>query len=149
MDVPTLFNRVSSALATLGIFERINTHEPENAPQNGYTAALWVDRIEPVLSSGLESTSVRVAFLLRLYTTLTQEPADIIDPVLLTNTDTVLAVFSGDFTLGGAVREVDLLGQFGPGLSAQAGYINIGGTMYRVMTVTLPLIVNDVWAQEA
>jgi hypothetical protein len=42
---------------------------------------------------------------------------------------------------------VDLLGQFGTPLSAQAGYVNQDGRLFRIMTITLPLVVNDVWGQ--
>jgi len=34
-------------------------------------------------------------------------------------------------------------------LSALAGYLNQDGKLYRVMTVTLPIIINDIWAQVA
>jgi hypothetical protein len=42
---------------------------------------------------------------------------------------------------------VDLLGSAGAPLSAQAGYLNQDGRLFRVMTLTLPIIVNDVWDQ--
>jgi hypothetical protein len=32
-------------------------------------------------------------------------------------------------------------------LSAQAGYINQDGKLMRVMTIMLPLVVNDAWVQ--
>lgn len=148
MDVMDLFSRMESHAMTLGVFDRVNTHEVIDAPGKGYTAAIWVDRIQPVLSSGLNSTSARVAFNVRLYTPLEMSPLDSVDPQLLANTDLLMSAYSGDFTLDGTVREVDLLGEFGPGLEAQAGYINVGGTMFRVMTLTVPVIVNDVWDQE-
>jgi hypothetical protein len=60
-----------------------------------------------------------------------------------------MAAYSGDFELGGNVRNVDLLGQASEGLTAQAGYLEQDGKLYRVMTINLPLIVNDVWNQVA
>lgn len=148
MDVTTLFDRLASHAATLGVFDRVNTHEPTNAPGQGYTAALWVNAIAPVRASGLNSTSVRVEFMIRLYTPYQTKPLDALDPEVLRNTDLLMAAYSGDFTLGDAVRQVDLLGTYGVGLSAAAGYVNISGTLMRVMTITLPVIVNDVWEQE-
>jgi hypothetical protein len=32
-------------------------------------------------------------------------------------------------------------------LDAQSGYINIDNVVMRVMTITVPVIVNDAWAQ--
>lgn len=147
--VPLLDALVSHAL-TRGRFERVNTHEPKNAPGGGLTCAIWVDRIEPQpLGSGLTSTTGRLTFLVRLFSSMLQEPQDAIDPDLLDAVVDLLGAYSGDFTLGGLVRNVDLLGMSGPGLSAQAGYLNQDGKVYRVVTVTLPLIINDIWDQEA
>lgn len=149
MDVPTLFDRMASHAATLGVFDRVNTHEPTNSPGQGYTAAVWVNAIAPVRASGLDATSVRIEFMVRLYTPVVMVPLDALDPELLRNTDLLLNQYSNDFTLGGSIKNVDLLGAHGVGLSAAAGYVNIGGTLMRVMTITLPVIVNDLWEQEA
>ncbi len=61
--------------------------------------------------------------------------------------DELLTQYSGDFTLGGQVRDVDLLGAHSPGLMAEAGYINQDGKLMRIMTITLPIVVNDLWVQ--
>lgn len=137
---------VSHALAS-GWFERVNQHEPKSAPGNGITAAVWADRIEPARASGLQKTSARVVFNVRIYSSMLQEPQDDIDPQIMLAVDDLMTAYSGDFELGGNVRNVDLLGMGGTPLSAQAGYINVSGTMYRVMTISLPVIVNDVWDQ--
>jgi hypothetical protein len=75
------------------------------------------------------------------------EPQDAIDPEMLNAVDVLFTAYNGDFDLGGEVRNIDLLGQFSNGLSAQAGYINVSGNNYRVMTITLPMVVNDAWSQ--
>jgi hypothetical protein len=133
-----------------GLFERVNTHEPKNAPGSGLTAAIWADRIRPVPSgSGLSATSGMVVYMARLYTNMLQEPQDAIDPALVATVDAVLSRLTVDFTLGGAIKNIDLLGQTGTTLEATAGYVNIGGTLYRVMDITIPCIVNDAWTQGA
>lgn len=146
---PILDAAVSHAMA-LGYFERVNAHEPKNKPGNGLTCALWVDRIGPALgSSGLASTTALLILNVRVYTSMLAQPADGIDPNLLDAVDGLMSAYSGDFELGGLVRQVDLLGQFGTPLSAQAGYLPIDNKLYRVMTITLPLVVNDLWSQAA
>lgn len=138
---------VSHAMAS-GLFERVNGHEPASAPGHGLTAAAWADSIAPVpAASGLAATSARVVFNVRIYTSMLAEPADAIDPNMLAAVDQLMTAYSGDFELGGAVRNVDLLGQTGTPLSAQAGYLQQDGTLYRVMTLVLPVLVNDVWEQ--
>lgn len=134
----------------LGIFERVNQHEPKNAPGPGLTAAVWVQRIDSIPArSGLDATSVRVEMSVRIYTNMLMEPQDAIDPRVMDAAAQLIGAYTGDFDLGGAVANVDLLGAHGVGLIAQAGYLNQDNKLYRVMTVTVPLILNDVWNQEA
>ncbi|MFD8866012.1 hypothetical protein ACFV1F_16830 [Streptomyces sp. NPDC059590] len=139
---------VSHAMAS-GWFEQVNQHEPKNAPGLGLTAAVWVDRVDTVRSSGLDSTSVRLLLNVRLYTSAEQEPADAIDPNLMTALDALMRAYVGDFTLGGLVREVDVRGTHGIGLEARAGYLQQDAALLRVMTIALPVIVNDLWDEVA
>lgn len=151
LGVAALTASVQSHAASLGIFdEGVALHEPKSKPASGLTCAIWADRIGPAAgSSGLASTSALVVFAVRLYTPMLQQPYDDIDPAMLAATDALMGAYSANFTLEGQVREVDLLGEFGTPLGAQAGYINQDGKIYRVMTVMLPLVVNDLWSQVA
>lgn len=149
MDTATILDRIISHAQASGWFERVNGHEPKGPPSvSGLTAAVWVDAIDPVpAGSGLAATTARLTVHVRVYTSMLSEPQDAIDPNLMSVVDALLSAYSGDFELGGQVRNVDLLGQTGPGLSAKAGYLTVGSTMFRVVTVLLPLIVSDVWVQ--
>jgi hypothetical protein len=150
LDIRTILGAVESHALASGYFADVNGHEPKAPPTSGITAAVWVEQIGPARGgSGLNSTSSRLALFVRLYSSLQQQPADAIDPDLMTALDWLMAAYSGDFELGGLVRQVDLLGTYGDPLSARAGYLSEGGAEYRVMTITLPLIVNDLWNQEA
>jgi hypothetical protein len=150
MDITGIVNQVVSHAASTGLFERVNTHEPKNAPGNGLTCAVWADQITPVAAaSGLDATTGSVILNVRLYTSMLQQPYDAIDPNLVAAVDTLMSAYSGAFTLNGEVRNVDLLGAHGTQLSARAGYINQDGKVYRVMTIMLPLIINDLWLQAA
>jgi len=137
-----------SQVAASGYFARVNEHEPKNAPGSGLTAALWVQGIRPH-RSGLAATTVRVEWRLRLYTSMLMQPPDRIDPDLLRATTYLMAAYSFGFTLGGLVRSVDLLGEAGLPLQAQAGYLPIDKAMYRIMDITLPVIINDAFTQGA
>lgn len=147
LDCDALMNSLVDHCLTLGVFESVNKHEPEGNAGN-YLAALWVQSIDPVKSSGLNTTSVRVAFTLRIYSNIVAKPADEIDPNLASAVSAVMAGLSADFTLAEQVREIDLLGQYGTGLSAKAGYLNLSTALYRVMDITVPCIVDDVFDQE-
>jgi hypothetical protein len=148
-DPRATFDGLISHAAASGWFDRVQGHEPKNAPGNGLTCAVWGDRIQPIRSSGLDATSMRIAFSIRVYSSLAQEPQDAIDPNIMSAVAALIADFSGDFTLAGSAREIDLLGSEGVPLSAQAGYLNQDGRQYRVMTLTVPVIYNDVFEQVA
>lgn len=150
MDVLGIFDAVESHAMALGVFERVNTHEPKNAPGSGMSAFIWVNDIRPAQGgSGLNATSVLLTLNVRVQDSMLQEPQDFIDPQMLTAVDALMAAYSGDFDLGvDEVRNVDLLGTYGTGgLSARAGYLEHDKKMFRVMVVNLPIVLNDVWAQ--
>jgi hypothetical protein len=146
--VSTLFAALVSDAQQLGVFERVATHEPKNAPGNGFSCVLWLDTLKPY-KSGLASTSGVVTFHARVYSNMLAEPQDDIDPGLLTASCALLAAYSDGFTLGGTVQAVDLLGAAGEPLSMQAGYITQDGKMFRAMEVVIPVIINDLWDQAA
>jgi hypothetical protein len=146
--VRTLLDEIVSHAASLGIFERVNAHEPKNAPGSGLSCSVWADSIDPLArASGLASTSGRVAFNVRIYSSMLAEPQGDIDREILTATSVLMGAYSADFTLGGIARAIDLLGMYGTPLSAKAGYLNHDGKLFRVMEITLPVICNDMWDQ--
>jgi hypothetical protein len=148
--IAAIFDKTVSYAAASGYFDSVNAHEPKSAPGNGVTCAVWVDRIAPVRSSGLASTSGLLVLMQRVYTNFISQPFDAIDPNVLSAVSWLIGAYSADFDLGGAggTRNVDLLGAEGVPLAAQAGYIEIDRKMNRVMTVTIPIVVNDMWSQE-
>lgn len=148
LDTAAIIDAVASHALALGRFERVNQHEPANSPISGLTAAVWVDRLGPArASSGLATTSARLVLQVRIYSSVAQEPADAIDPTMLAAVDALMGAYSADFTLGGLVRSVDLLGEEGQVLDAQAGYLELVDAVYRVFTITVPIIANDTWEQ--
>lgn len=150
LDIDSILDRITSHAMASGCFELVNGHEPTNAPSNGLTAAVWVDQVQPALnSSGLSSSSAVLLFYVRLYTSLRQQPQDAIDPAMVKALDALFTAYAGDFELGGDARMVDLRGVEGHPLSARAGYLNQDQGQYRVFTITLPVIVNDAWDEEA
>ncbi len=145
-----ILNAVASHALTLGLFERVNQHEPHSAPGSGMTCAIWIDvlRADP-RHSGLAVTSAHLVLRVRIYSSAIQEPADAIDPQIIDAVDQLWDAYIGDFTLGELVMEVDVLGAAGIRLEAQAGYITQDGKQMRVMTITLPILVSDVWEEVA
>lgn len=152
LPVGPIIAAVESHALALGRFERVNLHEPKNSPGNGLTCAIWVDWMGPVRSSGLNSVSGLLRLAVRIYQNMLSEPQDAIDTNVTEAVDLLFTAYAGDFSLKGTdaeplIRNVDLLGSYGVPLSAQAGYINQDNVMLRVVTITLPLVVNDAWEE--
>ncbi len=146
LNITGLLDAVVSHAAASGHFERVNQHEPENAPGSGLTCAVWSNRITALRSSGLDSVTALVVFNVRIFSHMT-DPPDAIDPTVIAAVDSLCGAYSGDFTLGGLLRQVDLLGANGQALDVRAGYLQQDGTRYRVMDIALPCIVNDLWTE--
>lgn len=146
-DVPAVENAIVSHAMESGHCDRVNLHEPKNAPGNGVTAATWVREMKSIRSSGLASTSIRVIWNIRIYLPMFQEPQDLIDRNVLTATAALMKAYTGDFELGGQARHIDVLGAHGEPLQADAGYLTQDEREYRAMVITLPVIFNDVWSQ--
>src|SRR5690349_21618704 len=123
LDFRGVLTAVADHAAASGLFSRVNKHEPKSAPSGKLIAAIWVQFIGPA-ESGLASTSVRLVLTVRIYTPMISDPPDAIDPAIMRAVDVLMTAYSGDFTLGGLVRNVDLLGRGGVPLSANAAYLN-------------------------
>jgi hypothetical protein len=149
LAIDAIIDAVASHASATGWFDRFNGHEPKNAPGNGLTGAVWLEGVRPVASSGLASSSALLVLNVRLYTSMLQEPQDRIDPTMVKALSDLYAAYAGDYTLGGLVRHVDLRGADGIPLSAKAGYLNQDQRMFRIITITLPVVVNDAWDEEA
>ena len=149
MNTLGFFEAIETHLLKLGRFDQVNRHEPKNAPGNKMVAAIIAGPQGPADSSGLASTTARVEFTIRIYVNMMAQPLDGTDPDLIAATDLLINAYHGDFTLGGTIMAVDLLGMAGAPLGATPGYINQDNTLYRVMDITLPLLVTDAWAQAA
>lgn len=148
LNVSGILDAALSHASASGYFEQVNGHEPANPPSTGgITAAVWANRIVPVRTSGLGSASMLVVLNVRLYQPSMSEPQDAIDPDMVAAVDALCAAYVGDFTLGGLVRQVDVFGQHGQPLDVRAGYVQQAGSVYRVMTISLPIVVNDIWTE--
>jgi len=148
--IDELFDSVVSHALSLGYFDSVNTHEPKNKPGRAITCAVWTEYLGPVPNfSGLAVTSALLVLNVRIYTPFRQEPADMIDPDVMKAVNALMGAYSGNFNLGllDDFCTIDLLGITGRQLAAQAGYLELNRSIYRVMTITFPIIIDDAWVQ--
>jgi hypothetical protein len=148
LDLRAISEAVQSHALTSGHVERATGHEPKSAPGNGLSVAVWAQNVRPIAArAGLAATSVRVELAVRITMPMLHEPQDEIDPTLLAAADALFRAYTGDFTLGELVAQVDLLGAHGTPLQGEAGYLNQDGKIYRAFVITLPVVINDLWSQ--
>jgi hypothetical protein len=140
-NVNALFAALESHALSLGIFRRVNLHEPENAPGDGLSCSIHLGPIAgDGTISGQGSVSGTITFMVWIWNPMMQKPLDGVDPAVLTAVSTLLNAYSGDFTLGGSVRNIDLLH-----MRADPVYVEQEGKQFRVEQITLPIYINDLW----
>lgn len=144
----TVTDRLLSPAATSGRFFNLPmAHEPKSAPSD-LTYAIFLTGLQPIpRRSGLPVTSVRLEMTGRIYKPFREVPEDLIDPAIAGATGALMAAYSGDFELGGMVCAVDLLGAYGAPLAARAGYQTVDRITFRIMDITIPMIIDDAFDQ--
>jgi len=150
LDLVSYRAAVMSHAQGLGLFGDVLDHEPVSAPGSGLFYAVWVADVSPVPArSGLNTVTVRLEINGRVLMPADTEPQGDVDTAVTAAVNGLMRAYCGDFTLGGAVANVDLLGAHGAALRAKFGYTRLDSTTYRVATLTIPLIVNDAWNEVA
>lgn len=150
LGISDVIDAVTSHASASGFFDSVQCHEPKSAPGNGLTYAVFLSGLGPArAASGLTATTARVELTGRIYKPFRTEPEDLIDPGLADAADALFAAYTGDFDLGSHARNVDVLGAHGAPLGARAGYQTIDKSVFRVLDIAIPIIVNDAWNQEA
>jgi len=150
MDFTDAIAYVTGAAAQTGHFDSVNGHEPKAAPsRTGMTAAAWIQSWRPAQSSGLSSISMRFVVTLRIFSSMTQEPQDEIDPRLMTAVDAVLTYIAGHFAGLTGSRYVDLLGADGEELGVELGYAEQDKAKFRIADITIPVVINDCYPTAA
>ena len=114
--------------------------EPKDPPAGRISAAVFMEGIrtpESVLDAPVRIYDVAI----RLYRNFTEDGT-------ATEIELARAVgelwedLEGDFDLGASIRNVDVAGIYGQGLTASWGYLDVAGRMYRTCDVSVPLVVD-------
>lgn len=149
--INTQFARLVSPCKQIGAFRSsVIQHEPKAAPTANPALAMWWADLGPARgASGLSATTARVEYAARVYLNFKSRSEEDIDPLLMSLASQVIGAFSSGFTLDGDVAFIDLLGAYGAPLSATPRYLAQDGQEFRTAEIVIPLIVDDVWTQEA
>jgi hypothetical protein len=151
LDTRGMMDALTSLAGRTGQFDTVIGHEPKAAPTlTGVTCAVWLMSAKPTQSSGLASVSMVVEFWMRCYTSMLQEPQDLIDPRVMDGADALMGALCGNFQLNRAdTRYVDLLGSDSDGLRSVAGYLTQDNKTFRTIDVMVPVLCNDIYSEVA
>ena len=141
-----LFTAIQSYAQELSLFPGgVATHDPWNAPTGHLFCSIALGPVRPVpAASGLRSVSGQVMLLVRVWSSALQKPLDNIDPEVLAVTCSLMGAFAGGFTLGGTVRNIDLMA-----MSAQPAWVEFEGKPLRVVEISVPIVINDMFSEVA
>ena len=148
VDVTGTLRRLLDHAKVLGVFEVARLTEFKSAPPNGLCFALWVQRlgVSPV-GSGLASSNALLRCTARIYFPMLHRPESDIEPKVFGAAGAYLERINGDYTLGGTVRDVDLLGEAGDVPTWEGGYANIDNKLSRIADLNMNVIYNNSWEQ--
>jgi hypothetical protein len=149
--ITALYSAVVSAVKSGGEFAVVVQHEPKSAPQSLPALALWLSNVTPVpAASGLSATSARIQLSARVYVNALSKPEEQQDLKLLALASSVVGTYTSGFTLGGELSlGIDLLGRYGGALGITPGWLAHDDKFFRIAEITIPLILDDIWTQEA
>jgi hypothetical protein len=148
-DFVSIFAALVTHAQELGIFETVYQGEPKSAPTNGLTLALYVggatDQGFSLVSqrSGLATVSKRIVLTARIHFPMLHEPISDIETTVLSATEQYVDSLLSDFMLGHTVDFLDMFGAYGTGVAGLPGYITIDSKLFRVMSITLPVILES------
>jgi hypothetical protein len=152
IGIAGLIDAITSHASRSGYFAQVQGFEPKSMPGGGpgpdLLYAVFLSNLSPArAASGLAAATARVELTGRIYKPFMSQPEDLIDPNLAEAGDALFEAYVGDFELGGTARNIDVFGTHGGGLSARAGYQTVDKSVYRVLDITIPIIVNDAWQE--
>ena len=142
-DVLGSLNVVETAVAKSGYFTAGTQVGEPKGPRDGpgLSAAIFMTSAAiaaTTLQHPIESHVVTV----RLYQDMLAEPTADIELELSQALGQLIDDLMSDIDFGGEIRNIDAGGQYNT-MSANWGYVDLGGTMYSIADLNVPLTVDD------
>lgn len=141
--VVAVYAALESHAKAMNRFQAVDTEQPTASPAAGLYCSVIVGPITLLAAeSGLDAATGRVEFHVMTWSQAAKRKVDPTDRKLLSATCALMGEYAGGFTLGGLIRNVDVFG-----MSAHPGWIDFQGSQCRAFDITLPLVINDMFAE--
>ena len=152
-NIKSTLDAVASHIARSGYVSDAMIGEPTSPPDavDKLVAAVMMNGAniaELTLTNTIEVHPILVRFYRRAAFTEGDDAGDVESQVAVAVSE-IASNLIGEYDLGATIRNIDVAGQYGGGMSATWGYINISGTIYRTVDLTVPLVVDDSATQAA
>ena len=142
-DASNTLDAVAGHLLASGYLRDVMIGEPKSPPSGDQlTASVFLNSIS-VAEVTLGTTIESHVLTLRIFRNMLAEPTETMEKEFAKAISSILSDIIGEFDLGGSIRSIDVAGIYGSSIAVSYGYLDLGGTMFRIADITLPLIVDD------
>jgi hypothetical protein len=144
-EIGSTLNAVATYVQKSGLFHTVQIGEPKSPPGQGYHAAIFMRSAAINLVYAGGDTRENHTITLRIYRDMLAEQTDSqqnLENEMAVVVSKLMSDLCGDSDLESTVMTIDIAGMDGSVLRAEYGYLDVGGTMYRMCDVTVPLVVN-------
>lgn len=131
-----------------GVYEVVRLTEFTTPPPSGLCFALWAEALGTTQTgTGLASTNALVRCMARIYYPAFGKDSATHEVRMINAASGYLGKLNGGFTLGGTVRNVDILGETGELPEWEFGHAGIDNKISRIADLSIRAVLNDVWIQ--
>ena len=143
-DVKASLQAIESYLSKSGYFSSVQIGERKAPPPgDGLSVDIWMKSAAVVRLYANGGTGESHVVMARVYRDLFGLPTEETEFVLAKAVQQILSDLLGEYDLGATVREIDAGGINGQSVRTDWGHVDIGGKLFRVADITLPLSVDD------
>ena len=144
-EIGNTLHAVESYVQNLGLFQTVQIGEPKQPLGQGIHAAIFMQTvsISTVYVGG--DTRENHIVQVRIYKDMLAEqtdPQNNLESELASAVSKLMSNLLGDTDLESSIMSIDAAGMDGTQMRVDYGYIDVGGSMYRIADITVPLIVN-------
>ena len=144
-DIKNTLHAVETYVQNLGLFSTVQIGEPKQAVGQGLHAAIYMQSVSIIMIYVGGETRDSHIVQLRVYKDMLAEntdPQNNLESELASVVSKLMENLLGDTDLESSIMSIDAGGMDGGSMTATYGYLTLGGVMYRVVDINIPLIVN-------
>jgi hypothetical protein len=141
-NITSTLDTLNSHLRKTGVIRHSQIGEYKSIPNTKECyAAIWMSDARVAMATLADTIEVHTVTV-RLYWGAFEEPIVNIELGLAKAVSDIVNEWSGDFTLGATVRNIDIAGELGTPLTSVWGYADVSGLIYRIVDLEVSLIVD-------